>query len=219
MVIRNNTCQYFPSKPHSSIHSLFNEYNDRNLAIIEYFKLIPEFNRISIDDKIRLIINHFVTMIGLNETTNQPDDLYSVFIIVKNIFGIELAMDTLRSINLLQKYAHDPILIKLLLIVRSLSSSINRNLFDIQMDSIYDDTQIIFVGQNVYVELLWKYILSRLPSERDAVKFFNQLILDLLFLMRVTFAVDDHIHSSPDEIDQFEPLLQSMWPKSNTNTI
>jgi len=87
------------------------------------------------------------------------------------------------------------------------------------MDGIYDDTKIIFDGQNVYVELLWRYILSRLPSEQDAVIFFNKLILDLLFIMRVTFAMDDQIYSSPNEIDQMEPLMQSMWPKSNTKTM
>jgi len=189
------------------------------MSIIEYFKLIPEFNRISINDKIHLIINHFGTMIGLNETTNAPVDLNNLFVSLKNIFGIELVMDLLRSFDSLQKYAHDPILIKLLLIVRSLSSSINKNRFDIQMDGIYDDTKIIFDGQNVYVELLWRYILSRLPSERDAVKFFNKLILDLLFVMRVTFAMDYQIYSSPNEIAEMEPLMQSMWPKSNTNTI
>jgi hypothetical protein len=189
------------------------------VSLIEYFKLIPEFNKISIDDKVRLLTNHFGTMIRLNQTTNRPDDSHPLFTTLKNIYGIELVMDICRSFDSLQKYACDPILIKLLLIIRSLSSGINRNHFEMHMNNIYDDTKIIFLGQNVYVELLWRYILSRLPSEGHAVKFFNKLILDLLFMMRVTFAIDDRIYSCPDEIDQFEPLMQSMWPKSNTKTI
>jgi hypothetical protein len=87
------------------------------------------------------------------------------------------------------------------------------------MNNIYDDTKIIFLGQNVYVELLWRYILSRLPSEGHAVIFFSKVILDLLFIMRVGFKIDGIVYSSPDEIDQMEPLMQSMWPKSNTKTI
>ena len=43
------------------------------------------------------------------------------------------------------------------------------------MDHIYDNTQVIFASQNHYVELLWRYIISRVPSEREAVKFFNKL--------------------------------------------
>jgi len=219
MVTKKNTTQYFPSKPHSSILSFLNEYNDRHISLIEYFKLIPEFNKISIDDKIHLLRNHIGTMIGLNEAANQPSDCATLFITLKSVYGIQLATDICRSIDSLQKYACDPILIKLLLIVRSLSSNINRNHFEIHVDNIYDDTKIIFLGQNVYVELLWRYILSRLPSEGHAVKFFNKLILDLLFMMRVTFAIDDCIYNCPDEIDQFEPLMQSMWPKSDTKTI
>jgi len=189
------------------------------MSLIEYFKLIPEFNRISIDDKVRLLRNHFGTMIRLNQTTNRPDDSHPLFTTLKNIYGIELVMNICRSFDSLQKYACDPILIKLLLIVRSLSSGINRNHFEIHMNNIYDDTKIIFLGQNVYAELLWRYILSRLPSERHAVIFFSKIILDFLFIMRIGFTIDGIVYNSPDEIDQMEPFMQSMWPKSDTKTI
>jgi hypothetical protein len=106
-------------------------------------------------------------------------------------------------------------LTKLLIIVRSLSSSISRNFGDMDMDRIYNDTQTIFAVENVYVELLWRYILSRLPSEKDAVKLFNKIILDLLCVVSVSFMIDSYVYSFPNEIDQMDVLMQNMWPRPN----
>jgi hypothetical protein len=213
MVTRNNTSQYFPSKIHSSIHTFLNEYSDRHMSLIEYFKLIPEFNRISIDDKVRLIRNNFSTTFGLNESNSLPDNIEIVSTTLKNIFGVELAVHQYRSLELLQSYGHDPILIKLILIVQSLSNGTNRYLNEIDMDRIYDDTKIIFDGQNIYAELLWRYIVSRSPSERDAVKFFNKLIRDLLVTVNVSFMTENVLCCFTEEIEKMEPLLQCILPR------
>jgi hypothetical protein len=189
------------------------------LSLIEYLKLIPEFCKLSINDKACLLRNHFGETVIINESPNSPDRSEDFLLALKNVYGNELSMNLWRSIDSLKKYGRDPIILKLLLIIRSLSYGTNRHYNEIDLDRIYDDSKCIFAGQNIYVELLWKYILSRLPSERDAVKFFNQLILDVLFMMRVIFAIEDLIYSSPDEIDKMEPLMQSMWSRSNTKTI
>jgi hypothetical protein len=90
------------------------------------------------------------------------------------------------------------------------------------MDRIYDDTLAIFAAQNIYVELLWRYLLTRYPSELEVVKFYNKLIRDLLFLQHICFITDSYINNLTDEIQQLEPLIQSMWPvpsKSNSSKI
>jgi hypothetical protein len=207
--------QHFPQVEHSTAHTFFNEYKDRYVMVIEYFKLIPEFNRLSIDDKIRLTQNHFATMFYIHEpilNRSLPDTLVNTS---NNLFPSDLAADVAHSSNLMVSYTHDLTLLKLILIVQSLSSGINRYPRDMGIGDIYDDTSLIFAGQTVYTELLWRYILSRSPSERDAIKFFSKLIRDLLFLQRTFLMTDDIIFNSEDEIDQMAPLMQSMWPKQN----
>jgi hypothetical protein len=207
-------CPQFPAIEHSSMHTFFNEYTYRQKSLIEYFKIIPEFNRLSIDDKVRLIKNHLATMISINEPILDGSISSTLSVSIKNVFTPELATNLLRSVQLMCTYMHDPMLLKLLLIVQSLSSSINRYRSDSGLDWIYDDTHAIYAGQNVYIELMWRYILSRAPSERDAVKFFNKLILDLLFTQHTYFMVGSYIlQSLKNEIDQMEPLMQSMWPR------
>ena len=61
------------------------------------------------------------------------------------------------------------------------------------------------------MEVLWRYLLSRLPSERDTVKFFNQLILDLLYLQDAAFAVERYVRNVPHEVHQMNALTQSLW--------
>ena len=134
---------------------------------------------------------------------------------IQKSFPADLAASMLQSMDLLFSYSNDPVFLKLILIVRSLSSGINRYRNDVDLDRIYDDTRRILAAQNIYVELLWRYLLSKLPSERDAVKFFNKLIRDIMFVQRTYLMVDCYLYSLGHEIDQLEPLMQSMWPKSD----
>jgi hypothetical protein len=176
--------------------------------------MIPEFNRISINDKVRLIRNHFSTTLCLNEASNPHAKYVSFELTFKTIFGTEIAMGLLRCIQIIQTYGHDPIVLKLVLIIECLSSGTTRYLGHIDMDRIYDDTKAIFVSQNIYVELLWIYILSRLPSEKYAVKFFNKLISDLLVIVDVNFMAETFVYCSSNEIDKMEPLFHNIWPRS-----
>jgi hypothetical protein len=204
---------YFPSVEHTHPHTFFNEYQDREITLIEYFKLIPEFVRLSIDDKVRLIRNHFGTMYYINEPILAQSKSQNLVSSLHKSFSTSLAINMLHSIDLMFSYGNDPLLLKLVLIVRSFSSSINRYRNDTDMDRIYDDTRAIFNSQNIYVELLWRYILYRSPSETDAVKFFNKFILDIMAIQHTYLMADCYLYGLQDELDKLEPLMQSMWPR------
>jgi len=100
-----------------------------------------------------------------------------------------------------------------------LSSGMNRCFDDTDIKHIYDDTRTICAGQNIYVELLWRYLLSQLSCEKDAVKFFNKLILDLLYLQRCCFAVERHTSNSNHQINQMKPLMRSLWHMSDEENV
>jgi len=108
-------------------------------------------------------------------------------------------------------------ILKLLLVIVAFSIGNYRNQNNTDMDQICDDTIRIFSAQNIYVELLWKYILSRSANQFDAVKYFDKLTRFLLYLLDVHLAVDGYINTLPNEIEQMEPLMQSMWPKLDKN--
>lgn len=132
-MIRNNHGYYFPSKLHTSLHAFLNEYSVRHESLIDYLKIIPEFNRISINDKIRSVQNHFGTMLTLNESINQANRNDNLVLTLNNIFGMELAKGQLRYIQLVQVYGQDPILLKLVLIIEGLSSGVTLYQDDLDM--------------------------------------------------------------------------------------
>ncbi len=53
------------------------------------------------------------------------------------------------------------------------------------------------------MELLWRYILSHLPSEQDAVKFLNKFILALLVFVDGYVVSEPFVYCFPDEIDKW----------------
>ncbi|CAF0973277.1 unnamed protein product [Adineta steineri] len=208
------TSPAFPTSKHARLHTFLNEYTERQKALVRYFKLIPEFDRVSINDKIRLIRNHFCVTLTINEATLSSSISQQLIDSVSFLFDANISAHLLKCITLIHSYTSDRMLLKLLLIVKSLSSGINRYRNDTDMDRIYDNTLEIFAAQNIYVELLWKYLLSRFPSELHVVKFYNKLIQDLMFTQRVCFMTESHINNRPHEIQRMEPLIQSMWPTS-----
>ncbi len=64
---KNSQFQCYPVPQHTSIHKFVNEISLRFSIFIEYFKHIPEFADIAIDDKLRLVKNDFGIMININE--------------------------------------------------------------------------------------------------------------------------------------------------------
>jgi len=215
---KQEKCPAFPSTKHSSVHQLLNDYSNRQKSIVKYFKCIPEFDALSMYDKIRLIRNHFCITLTINEAVLATTISQKLLDSIANVFDGQTTSNLVQCIELVHTYTNDRVLLKLLLIVRSLSSDINRYRNDVDMDRIFDNTLAIFAAQNVYVELLWRYLLSRLPSEIHAVKFYNKIIRDLLFVQRVCFMTEFHINQLTEEIQKMEPLMQSMWPMAITFT-
>ncbi len=113
-------------------------------------------------------------------------------------------------------YIFDPILLKVLLIILVLSSSNNRkNCDNTNIDEICDDSLSIYAAQNIYVELLWRYILSCSSSEREAVKFLNKLMMFILYAQNLDLYIDTYINSLRDKVKQMESMMQTMWPNTD----
>jgi hypothetical protein len=201
----------FPRIEHSCIHTLHNEYEERYKWFINYCQLIPEFNRLSIDDKKHLLQNHLLQTIIISHRALTKDVSNILITSLKNVYGPILSNEVKQVVERIFPYTYDPIILKLVLIIETLSSCVNRYNSGSSIMHIYDDPLVISAGQNVYVELLCRYLLSRLPSERDVVKFFNKLVLDLLLFQRISLFVERHVSKLDHEIDQMNPLMQSLW--------
>ncbi|CAF5016297.1 unnamed protein product, partial [Rotaria sp. Silwood1] len=132
-----------------------------------------------------------------------------------NIFGLDITKRLFRRNRIIEQFIFDPIILKVVLIIFVLSSGDIRNTVRPDRNVICDSPLSILIGQNVYVELLWKYLLSRLPDERHAVIFFNRLVMFILFAQKLHLEVDDYIQNFKDEIEQMDPIIQSILPQTD----
>ena len=201
----------FPRVEHSCLHTFFNEYEERYKSFISFMKVIPQFGRLSMVDKKHLIQNQYIETIILN---NQMISKFITGVLVNsvnNVYDSASGNKSNQAMARLIVYMHDPLLLKLLIIIQTFSSGFKRYRNNLPVEWVYDDSLGIFAAQNTYVEVLWRYLLSRLPSERDTVKFFNQLILDLLYLQDAAFAVERYVRNVPHEVHQMNALTQSLW--------
>ena len=213
IIARNTYLQYFPTIPHTSVHEFIDELSPIFQIFIEYLKHIPEFVRLIIDDKIRLIKNHIGTVLNINESLMYSLTSTNLILTWTNIFGSDIAELLLKRHQITQQYTFDPIILKLILIILVFSGGNSRYIQYIDLNSICNDTLSIFAAQNIYVELLWKYILSHSSNELEAVKFLNRLMMCLLYAQNIGMYIDEYIHSLKDEIKQMEPIMRSMWPR------
>ena len=212
---RDSHCPDFPLIKHTNLFAYLNEYSFSHKFLIDYFKCIPEFNQLSLNNRVCLIRNQFGMVNNINEAIIHPGITTNLVVSMSNVFGVHLANRLLQSIERIRPFACDHLLLKLVLVVVALSSGNHRNRTDTDMDQICEDTLSIFTVQNVYVELLWNYIRSQSVSEVHAVKIFDQLIQFLLHLFDVHLLVDGYINNRVHDINQMDPLMQSMWPKPN----
>ncbi|CAF3322635.1 unnamed protein product [Rotaria socialis] len=210
---RNSHLPEFPTKKHTNLCDFLNEYSLMHKVLIDYFKVIPEFNTLAIDDKICLIRNQFGVVNNINEAIVHPGISNNLIVSSSNVYGTYITNRLIKSIQRIAPFTNDPIILKLLLLVVAFSSGNCRNRNDTEMDQICNDTLSIYFAQNIYTELLWKYVLSRSSTEIDAVKFFDKLVQFLLYLLDVHLLIDGYINGLYFEIEQMEPLMQSMWPK------
>lgn len=216
IAIRNSQYPCFPSVVHKSLHEFLNDISNKFPVFIEYFKHIPEFASIPIDDKIRLIKAHFGIMINVNESLMYPVTSNNLIATWTNVFGVDLTLRLLKRNQILEQHFIDPILLKLVLIILVLTShnSTDPNTFD--LDMICDDSLSIFFAQTTYVELLWNYILSRSTTYRDAVKFYNKLIICLLYITNLDRDIIIYVSKNTVEMKKVSPILQSIWPNPNS---
>ena len=213
IIAKNAQFPTFPVAQHTSIHAFFNEVAVLFPVFIEYFKNVPEFASINMDDKLRLVKNHFGMMLNINEPIMHPVTSSNLIATWTNIYGVDIAARLLKRNQILEQFLYDALLLKLVLIVLVLSSSNARMLETTDIDQICDYPLPIYAAQNVYVALLWRYILSRSASEDDAVRFYNRLMLCIFHMKNLHMYVYDYINNFKEEIRQMEPIMRSMWPK------
>lgn len=222
------TCKMFTYKEHLSmpinetltLHKFMNASANIYIGLIYYLKSIPHFNNLPANAKMSLIksnLNQIFRVHSAYIMKTVTPDLNKDSPVFLHIFPEDLYMDIRANGIALSPFVHDPILIKLFIIVLMLSTHMN---IRYEPSSIINDngdfTRTIYTVQNYYVELLWRYIRSRCSNYQKCVQLFSSFIATTLCSQIVQVKIDKFIRTNlPAQNQQLEPIMNSLWGTEN----
>ncbi|CAF1425169.1 unnamed protein product [Didymodactylos carnosus] len=205
-----NTQKYFNfSNSRMTLHDFVNNECGIYTAFISYFKCIPEFHQLNIEDQIKLIrCNLRLLMpLGFLELNNfvehpTPDN------IMLSIHG--KGFNT-KMTNINKKFAifiYNSTVIKLMLIILLFSTSLLTMVSIRSMNISIQNIKQLYESQNFYTELLWKYMLHTY-GESESIVIFNLIISQCLNLQNLTIERDEQLRKNT-EFSTIAPLMQSV---------
>ena len=159
------------------------------MRLLTFFKQIPEFNELNVDDKIMLIKYNLMPLFTLNNTlsfntkTGQVKEAESDFPwhvnMIEKVHGTEVYEQGKKIFRSFLRVAqYDERIVHLALLVLLFSAN-----FPIDSDAkrpTLNDAMAVYRAQNYYIELLWKYMETVHGSEKSTY-ILNELVSDFKY--------------------------------------
>lgn len=189
------------------------------MRLLSFFKQIPEFSQLNVDDKVILIKYNALIAMGIScalsfdpergqilETeTDKPWNTefrqltygYAIFKRVVKIFCFFLNI---------AKY--DQKIIELALIVVILTSGLSTT--DSSATAV-NDRKATYCAQKYYIELLWKYLEATLGLE-EAIRLYGRFVNHILSWQMIQEEVREHTIRvlSPQDIEDLLPIMKAV---------
>lgn len=226
----DRTCISWTYKEHLSmpvnekltLKSFLNASANMYMGLIHFFKSIPEFGELSVQSKLSLIKSNLNQLLRVHSTfmmkiiTPDLDRDSPVFL---HLFPKDLYFELRSSATALIPFVHDRVLIKLFITVLMLSTHLQIQYEQNSMD--YNDEysiRKIFHVQNIYIDLLWRYIRSHTSNYKQSILLLNSFITRTLSSQLVQVKMNNFIRSIlPIESQSLEPIIESIWTSEKEN--
>jgi hypothetical protein len=190
------------------------------MRLLSFFKQIPEFNQLNVDDKLTLIKYNLPTVHGLNSAlqynaeTNQiiesDSDTPMNTQYFRVLHGYQICMKIQKIFSkFLYIVKYDRKIIELTIVILILTKGFS--IITDHDEQILKDNKSVYRAQNYYVELLWKY-METTHGYTKAIDLFSQLIIHAISWQTIQGHIRDDVLRtlSPEDITQLLPIMKSM---------
>lgn len=202
---------------HLRLDQFFNRKKQIIVNFIDYFKHLPEFRDLPIDDQVSLIKHNIRLILPLNyailkspsssrfartqiQTVGCPNNanLHQMFCKLSNAF--------------VQFVMFDPLIVKLLIVILFFNSKPTTTV-SLREFSQYEKFQAIKSIQTTYTELLWLYLVDKC-GEKQAVLIYSKMVTQYLHIQIIIEKIDAIIRTNEtvrylDEL--LKTILQLTW--------
>ncbi|CAF1516684.1 unnamed protein product [Adineta ricciae] len=209
-----------PSIDTKSHLDVLNSYSVSIMRLLSFFKQIPEFNQLNVDDKVYLIKYNIITILGINyslsfnierkEILENNNDLPMNIQYFQVLHGYDLSK---RSYKIFQSFIniakYDEKIFELILIIILLTKF---NLITNENNQIYfHNDLLIYHLQKSFIDLLWKYMQSKYGFQKS-FQLFTQFIFNFLSwqIIQENMRLNILQTLSPDDINHLLPIMKSV---------
>ncbi|CAF0729180.1 unnamed protein product [Adineta steineri] len=174
MLITVNSLPALSGEAHSIVINPIEIINQMCISMQSFISSSPDFRILTLSEQTSLfernlhcVIAFYSTLFFRHTGILRIPEYLNAFI---TIYGSDIML-SLRHTS--EQLDPDPTLIKIILIILAFSSNcliVNTNK-TMERDSLLDGTFRLLGSQNVYVELLWKYLISKYGYDESALRF------------------------------------------------
>ncbi|CAF2910410.1 unnamed protein product [Rotaria sp. Silwood2] len=217
------TCDVLTWNPSVYATSLLEYLNSRSvsaLRFLTFFKQIPEFNQLHVNDKLILTKYNLLPLFILNCAllfnidTKQIRETYTDAPWNSSILQIIHGSETcLKVKKLFRSFVHirlyDYKIIQLVLVVLFLTKGLSTG--GGVPEPILNDGMAVYRAQNYYLELLWKY-METIHGFEQAFRIYNKIITRFLTWQKMEKRLRHNMEQNLSRTDENEllPLMKSL---------
>ncbi|CAF3977952.1 unnamed protein product, partial [Rotaria sordida] len=171
------------SIPTTTFLQQLNSHSIPLLRLLTFFKQIPEFNELNVDDKVILIKFNLLPLLCINCTLSYKSETDQIIesdsdipwdpSVIQTVYGIDGFNEIKKNFDQFLYIAkYDQKIIQLILITFMLTKGFSVAAID---EPILNDSIAVYRAQNYYIELLWKYMIT-VHGFEITIQIFNKLI-------------------------------------------
>ncbi|CAF1247842.1 unnamed protein product [Rotaria magnacalcarata] len=209
-----------------SLHSFtflqkLNSHSVPLIRLLTFFKQIPEFDQLDVDDKVTLIKFNLLPLLCINCTLSYKTETDQIVetdsdapwdsAVMQDVYGYE---GYLRMRKVFESFVHiaqyDQRIIQLVLITLVLTKGFATG--DGEPEPILNDTMAVYRAQSYYTELLWRYI-ETVHGPVKAVDIWGKIITHLITWQTLFKQLRESVEQSLLFSDKTEllPLMKSLF--------
>jgi uncharacterized protein YggT (Ycf19 family) len=208
-----------PSMHTTTFVQLLNSRSAPVMRLLSFFKQIPEFNQLNVDDKVTLIKYNFTVVLPVSCTLSYNTETEQMIEtdsdVPRNtqafqlVYGYNICAQSKKIFDSLLHIAnYDKKIIQVSLIILILTKGFSTA---DSHEPILNNIMAVYHAQNYYTELLWKYMEATHGSE-VAVRLFSKLIVHVISWQTIQEDMRNNILRtlSPKDIDELVPIMKSL---------
>ena len=177
------------------------------MSLINFYKSIPEFKQLNIEEQIYLLKCNLIKIVHLHCILIQKfQENPMIGVLMSGWLGDDFHYQMSRTRRYFDRFIEHPLILQLALIVLIFSTNLATS-FDINESDDVTNKKVVSGIQDYYTAILWRY-LNVIYEEKEAIQSMGIITTQILRYQTTMNRMEEHIRR---EIDYVNPLELSLF--------